>query len=293
MCSKATGRNGPDLTRQAILDLTTLEGPEADTASGTIFPFVRISSARKEYVSAETGNASLAFDGIDLEIDRNQFICVIGPSGCGKTTLLNCLAGFVELSAGAIHVAGQLVKGPSRDRGVVFQDYALFPWLKVVENVAFGPRLSGLRRDEQERKAREYLALVGLEAHADRYPYELSGGMKQRVGLARALANEPKILLMDEPFAALDALTRETMQSELLRIWLERQKTILFVTHSIDEAVYLADRIVVMTRAPGRICADVHTNIRRPRDRTSIEFAKLAGQVRELVFDQLDKEMQR
>ena len=267
--------------------------PQVAGASRTEVPFVRIVGATKEYVSAEGGRISVAFDGIDLEIDQNQFICVIGPSGCGKTTLLNCLAGFVELTVGAIYVAGKPVQGPSRDRGVVFQDYALFPWLNVMENVAFGPRLSGLRRDEQRQKAREYLALVGLEAYGDRYPYELSGGMKQRVGLARALANEPKVLLMDEPFAALDALTRETIQSELLRIWLERQKTIVFVTHSIDEAVFLADRIIVMTRPPGCIRADVHTEMHRPRDRTSPEFARLAGQVRELVFDQIDKEAGR
>jgi NitT/TauT family transport system ATP-binding protein len=275
----------PYLTQAAI--------PQVAGASGTGVPFVRIVGATKEYVSAETGNISVAFDGIDLEIDQNQFICVIGPSGCGKTTLLNCLAGFVELTAGAIYVAGEPVQGPSRDRGVVFQDYALFPWLNVMENVSFGPRLSGLKRDEQRQKAREYLALVGLEAYGDRYPYELSGGMKQRVGLARALANEPKVLLMDEPFAALDALTRETIQSELLRIWLERQKTIFFVTHSIDEAVFLADRIVVMTHPPGCIRSDVHTEMHRPRDRTSPEFARLAGKVRELVFDEIDKEAGR
>jgi NitT/TauT family transport system ATP-binding protein len=267
--------------------------PQVAGASSKATPFVRVVGATKEYVSAETGSVSVAFNNIDLEIDQNQFICVIGPSGCGKTTLLNCLAGFVELTAGAIYVAGQPVQGPNRDRGVVFQDYALFPWLNVMENVAFGPRLGGLKRDEQRQKALEYLALVGLEAHGDRYPYELSGGMKQRVGLARALANEPKVLLMDEPFAALDALTRETVQSELLRIWLERQKTIFFVTHSIDEAVFLADRIVVMTPPPGCVRADVHTEMHRPRDRTSPEFARLAGQVRELVFHQIDKETGR
>ena len=252
-------------------------------------PFVRIAGATKEYVSAETGSISRALEPIDLEIQQDQFVCMIGPSGCGKTTLLNCLAGFVQVTAGSIRVGDQPVDGPSRDRGVVFQDYALFPWLNVKENVAFGPSLSGVGRDEQERRAREYLALVGLEPYADRYPYELSGGMKQRVGLARALANEPKLLLMDEPFGALDALTRETLQSELLRIWMERQKTILFVTHSIDEAVFLADRIVVMTRPPGCVCADVHTRMPRPRDRTSPEFAQLAGQVRELVFDQIQE----
>ncbi|TAK82417.1 MAG: ABC transporter ATP-binding protein [Betaproteobacteria bacterium] len=251
---------------------------------------MRIAGATKEYVSPETGGVSRALEPIDLEIERDQFVCLIGPSGCGKTTLLNCLAGFVEVTAGAIYVADQRVEGPSRDRGVVFQDYALFPWLNVKQNVAFGPRLSGLGRDEQERRAREYLALVGLEAHANRYPYELSGGMKQRVGLARALANEPKLLLMDEPFGALDALTRETLQSELLRIWMERQKTIVFVTHSIEEAVFLADRIVVMTPPPGRVRADVHTGMRRPRDRNSPEFALLAGQVRELVFEQVQME---
>jgi NitT/TauT family transport system ATP-binding protein len=253
-------------------------------------PFVRIAGVTKEYVSAESGSASQALERIDLEIGRNQFICMIGPSGCGKTTLLNCLAGFVEVTAGAIYVADQRVAGPSRDRGVVFQDYALFPWLNVRQNVAFGPSLCGLGRDEQDRRTREYLALVGLEGHAHRYPYELSGGMKQRVGLARALANEPKVLLMDEPFGALDALTRETLQSELLRIWMERQKTILFVTHSIDEAVFLADRIVVMTRPPGRVCADIHTGMPRPRDRASPEFAQLAEKVRGLVFEQIQKE---
>ena len=253
-------------------------------------PFVRIAGVTKEYVSSDTGNVSHALERIDLDIGLNQFVCMIGPSGCGKTTLLNCLAGFVQVTTGAIYVAAERVDGPSRDRGVVFQDYALFPWLNVKQNVAFGPSLCGVSRDEQDRRAREYLALVGLEPYATRYPHELSGGMKQRVGLARALANEPKVLLMDEPFGALDALTRETLQSELLRIWIERQKTILFVTHSIDEAVFLADRIVVMTRPPGRVCADIHTGMPRPRDRASREFSQLADKVRDLVFEQIQKE---
>jgi NitT/TauT family transport system ATP-binding protein len=255
--------------------------PQADRTPDEAAAFVHVAGATKEYIGVETGDVSRAFDNINLEIAKNQFICVIGPSGCGKTTLLNCLAGFIELTAGTIQVA---------DRGVVFQDYALFPWLNVMDNVTFGPRLSGLGRNEREHKAREYLALVGLEAYGRRYPYELSGGMKQRVGLARALANEPKVLLMDEPFGALDELKLESIQSELLRIWLERQKTIVFITHSIDEAVFLADRIVVMTGSPGRICADVHADMHRPRDRTSLEFAQLAGQVRALVFDQINRE---
>lgn len=177
---------------------------------------------------------------INFQVEPHEFICILGHSGCGKSTLLNLIAGFLQPDHGSITVNGQPIRGPSKSRGVVFQEHALFPWYKVIDNIAFGPVVQGKSKDEALEIAHQYLKMVGLEAYAQSYPDELSGGMKQRVGIARALASDPDILLMDEPFGALDILTRETMQKELIRIWLELRPSVLFITHSISEAVYLA-----------------------------------------------------
>lgn len=209
---------------------------------------------------------------IDLTIDTGQFVCVIGASGCGKSTLLRILAGFEEPTTGDVLVLGKPIVGPGSDRGMVFQDYALFPWMTVKQNVGFGPRQRQLSRKEVDSIADEFVKLVGLEPFADRYPSQLSGGMKQRVAIARVLANNASILLMDEPFGALDALTREQLQRELLQIWTRTGVTVVFVTHSVEEAVLLADRVLVMSAGPGRIENDIYIDLPRPRDVSSQEF---------------------
>jgi len=206
-----------------------------------------------------------ALDGIDLVAHRREFLCVVGPSGCGKSTLIRILAGLETQTSGAVLLDGAPVTGPGCDRGMVFQGYTLFPWLTVLRNVMFGLRMAGQGRDEARRTAREWLELIGLERFADSYPHQLSGGMKQRVAIARALANQPRILLMDEPFGALDAQTRARMQAYLLEIWRKVDITIVFITHDLDEAIYLADRILVLSAHPGQVQALIEVPLDRPR----------------------------
>jgi ABC-type nitrate/sulfonate/bicarbonate transport system ATPase subunit len=209
---------------------------------------------------------------IDLSIAAGEFVCLIGASGCGKSTLLRIVAGFEEPTTGDLTTEGKPITGPGSDRGMVFQDYALFPWMTVRQNISFGPRQRGLPHREIEETTNEFLKLVGLERFADRYPSQLSGGMKQRVAIARVLANNAGVLLMDEPFGALDALTREQLQKELLQIWARTGVTIIFVTHSVEEAVLLSDRVLVMSAGPGRIENDIPIDLPRPRDVSSPEF---------------------
>ena len=222
---------------------------------------------------------------IDLTIDAGQFVCLIGASGCGKSTLLRILAGFEEPTTGDVLASGQPIRGPSSDRGMVFQDYALFPWMTVKQNVGFGPRQKQLARKEVESIAEKFMKLVGLEQFADRYPSQLSGGMKQRVAIARVLANDASILLMDEP--SLDALTREQLQRELLQIWTRNGVTVIFVTHSVEEAVLLADRVLVMSAGPGRIEDDIKIALPRPREVSSEEFNAIRRDVARRLTSQL------
>jgi ABC-type nitrate/sulfonate/bicarbonate transport system ATPase subunit len=212
---------------------------------------------------------------VDLTIPQGEFVCLIGASGCGKSTLLRIIAGFEEPTTGEASMSGKTITGPGSDRGMVFQDYALFPWMTVRENVSFGPRQRRLPQDEIRKTTDEFVKMVGLERFADRYPSQLSGGMKQRVAIARVLANNASILLMDEPFGALDALTREQLQHELLLIWSRTGVTTIFVTHSVEEAVLLADRVLVMSAGPGRIDSDFRIELARPRDVSSPEFNAL------------------
>lgn len=212
-----------------------------------------------------------ALEDINIEVKPNEFLCIIGPSGCGKTTLLRLVAGLDHPSSGEIVLDGKEVKGPSPDRGMVFQEFSLFPWRTVLKNVEFGLEIRGMKDKERREIAEKYIELVGLRGFENCYSYELSGGMKQRVAIARALATEPAILLMDEPFGSVDAQTRNILQEELLEIWKRTKKTVLFVTHSVDEAVYLADRVAVMSARPGCLIKCLDIDIPRPRKRTSIE----------------------
>jgi NitT/TauT family transport system ATP-binding protein len=219
----------------------------------------------KTYYDIYTGQHVAAVEAISLEIAPGEFVAILGPSGCGKTTLLNMVAGFIPPTRGEILLNGRRIQGPGPDRGVVFQSFALFPWKTVLDNVAFGLKMRGVPREERDRIAREYIALVGLDGFEHRYPHELSGGMQQRVGVARVLANNPELLLMDEPFASVDAQTRMTLQEELTRIWEARHPTILFVTHDVEEAVFLANRVIVLTPRPGRVRESVTVPLPRPR----------------------------
>ncbi|MBS0561550.1 MAG: ABC transporter ATP-binding protein [Proteobacteria bacterium] len=213
-----------------------------------------------------------ALRGADLAIAPGEFVCLLGASGCGKSTLLRIVAGFEKATAGAVFVANREVTGPGPDRGMVFQDYGLFPWLTVRRNIGFGPAVRGLPKQEVAHIADRFVAMVGLDRFRDSYPHQLSGGMKQRVAIARVLANNARVVLMDEPFGALDAMTRERLQEELLAIWASAGLTVIFVTHSIEEAIVLADRVVVMSPGPGRIVADRRIGLPRPRDVSSPEF---------------------
>lgn len=211
-------------------------------------------------------DAHRAVETTSITIEPGEFVCILGPSGCGKSTLMNAVAGYVTPTEGEVRVDGELITKPGQDRGMVFQQYSLLPWKTVYENVAFGPRMAGKGRVEAGSIANTFLNMVGLRKFGSRYPAELSGGMQQRVGIARALANYPSVLLMDEPFGALDAQTRLMMQENLLGIWKKFGTTVLFVTHDVDEAIFLSDRVLVMSAAPGRIIRDLKIELPRPRD---------------------------
>jgi len=231
----------------------------------------------------EDGTVTQALKDINLEIRDEEFICLVGPSGCGKTTLLRIIAGLDTATTGEVTVDGRAVTGPDPKRGMVFQEYSLFPWRRVIDNVAFGLEMKGVKKEERHKTADYYIDMVGLSQFRDAYPYELSGGMRQRVAIARALANDPDVLLMDEPFGALDAQTRNRMQKELLSLRDKTKQTIVFVTHSVDEAVYLADRIIVLSPRPATVREDIAIPWPRPRDRTSAGFAEVRRRVLDMI----------
>jgi NitT/TauT family transport system ATP-binding protein len=246
-------------------------------------------------VSITFGNGATAYRAVEttsIDVHAGEFVCILGPSGCGKSTLLNAIAGYVKPTTGQVTVDDVEVKGPGPDRGMVFQQYSLLPWKTVYENVAFGPKMAGASRTEAGSVANTFLGLVGLKKFGNRYPAELSGGMQQRVGIARALANYPSVLLMDEPFGALDAQTRLMMQESLLDIWRKFGTTVVFVTHDVDEAVFLADRVLIMSAAPGRIIEDVRIKLDRPRSTdmaTSPEYMK----ARQFCLDTIKSESRK
>jgi NitT/TauT family transport system ATP-binding protein len=235
----------------------------------------------------------LALDGISFEVKPNEFTVIVGPSGCGKSSLLYIAAGLIDASSGSILASGKRVEGPGGDRGMVFQSYTLFPWLTVRQNVEYGPRRKGLPQAERSKIVDHYLDEVGLTAFADHYPKQLSGGMMQRVAIARALANDPDILLMDEPFGALDSQTRHTMQKLLLRVWEHSHKTVAFVTHDIDEAILLGDRVIVMTARPGKLKAVISIDIPRPRNpdvELEPDFIALKRRIINELRDEIDED---
>ena len=258
----------------------------SSTAKPSTAKTLSLRGLAKSYATAD-GRTIEALQPIDLDIPSGEFLMVVGPSGCGKSTLLNILAGLTPPSAGEARVGDILVQGPNIDRGMVFQDYALFPWLDVVGNVEFGLERKGVPRRERREIAMRYLAMVGLADFAEKRPRELSGGMKQRVAIARTYATDPSIIFMDEPFGALDALTRRHLQHELLGIWQQHRKTVVFITHSVVEAIYLADRIVLMTARPGRIKTVIPVELAHPRDPTSDEFRAIERR----VYADLDEEL--
>lgn len=242
-----------------------------------------INHVTKRFQATEEGSV-LAVSDINFTVQPNEFVAIVGRSGCGKTTLLNMVAGLLRASEGEILIDGQPVNGPGPDRGMVFQQSALFPWLTAIGNIEFGPLNQGMPKNERRQLAVELIELVCLQGFEDKYPRELSGGMQQRVAIARALASDPEILLMDEPFGALDELTRSEMQRELLRIWEARKKTVIFVTHSISEALYLSDRILVFSPHPGRLRKEFKINLLRPRQRTSQEFMAYYEDIHDAIF---------
>ena len=245
-------------------------------------PAIHVEGVRKVFTAG--GGEVVALDGIDLDVAQGEFVCLLGPSGCGKSTLLNAVAGFSPPTAGRILAADRPVVGPGPDRAMVFQEYALFPWMTVAENVAFGLEVKGTAPAALRATVDGWLDKLGLSDFRDRFPKDLSGGMRQRVAIARVLAIDPPVLLMDEPFGALDALTRRNLQEELLRIWAGSGKTVLFVTHGIEEAIFLADRVVVMTYRPGAVKEIVPISLPRPRDPLSPEFSELERRVAALVM---------
>ncbi|PIP09142.1 MAG: nitrate ABC transporter ATP-binding protein [Syntrophobacteraceae bacterium CG23_combo_of_CG06-09_8_20_14_all_50_8] len=252
--------------------------------------FLEIRKLRKVFEDLKRGNIPV-LGGVDLAVKKKEFVSILGPSGCGKTTLLQIIAGLEQPTSGEILFEGKNNNSLDKKCGIVFQEYALFPWKTVQGNVEFGPKMRGVSKKERQEIAQAYIELVGLTGFENHYPHELSGGMKQRAAIARALANDPDILLMDEPFAAVDPQLREILQQELLKIWQQTGKTILFVTHNIDEAIFLADRVAVMTARPARVKDVVQVDLPRPRQkeiRVNPGFYELEGYLRKIVWEEAE-----
>jgi len=259
---------------------------EPDPACGAVHAPPQIQIDKVRVVFGGKGAPIIALKDISLNIAPGEFVSLLGPSGCGKSTLLNALAGFITPTGGSITVQGARVQNPGPDRGMVFQEYALFPWMTVEKNIAFGLEIKGTPPPEIKAKVDDLLGLLKLKEFRKSFPKDLSGGMRQRVAIARVLALDPPIMLMDEPFGALDSLTRRTLQDELLRLWQSLRKTVIFVTHSIDEAIYLGTRIVVLTYRPGTIKCDLQVGLPRPRDTSEAEFNRIRRELSLLVMEE-------
>lgn len=248
-----------------------------------------VAGVSKEYVNVQTGRSVHALQDINLEVLRGQFVSIVGRSGCGKSTLLRLIAGLLKPTAGSIAVEGKPVTGPGSDRGMVFQEYAIFPWKTALANVEFSLLVRGVPPSERRERALHYLKLVGLVDAMDRYPSQLSGGMKQRVAVARSLCQQPKVLLMDEPFAAIDAVQRQQLQEELSRICTQTDMTVVFVTHSVDEAAFLSDRVVVLKPSPGQILTEMQVPFRRPRTWKDMMEATEFNELRALLLEEIHR----
>jgi NitT/TauT family transport system ATP-binding protein len=268
---------------------TTISARDSAAANASARALIEASGIVKIYPTV-SGEPVLALDHLDMAVHDGEFVCLVGPSGCGKSTLLRLLSGLDRADAGTFTLANKRIDGPSAEVGVVFQQATLLPWLTVWQNVTVPLRVGGHRIGEREAAVRDLLRIAGLQGFENKYPYELSGGMQQRVAIVRALVRDPKLLLMDEPFGALDALTREKMNAELQRIWLASRKTVVLITHSIDEAVFLGDRVVVMSARPGRIVREIAVNLPRPRIAAETfghpEHVRIAREIRGLLEDQ-------
>ena len=277
-------------------DVLSMYRNKVNGSKKTISKRGQININQVSIVFGKGDQANVAVKETSLSITPGEFVCILGPSGCGKSTLLNSVAGYVNPTSGEVIVDGERITGPGPDRGMVFQQYSLFPWKTVLQNIAFGPKLAGVSTSECSSIANTFLSMIGLSKIANSYPGELSGGMQQRVGIARALANYPSVLLMDEPFGALDAQTRIMMQESLLEIWSEFGTTVLFVTHDVDEAIFLADRILVMSASPGSIIADLKVDLERPRlpeIATSAGFVDLKRECLSLIRSESLKSFKR
>jgi len=269
--------------------LATVERPVRSILSGV--PKVRLSDICLSY-RTQTGERLLALDHINLQVKAGEFLCIVGPSGCGKSTLLHLIAGLQRQSSGQILIDGKNVQGPGTDRILIFQELGLFPWLTVGDNVAFGMKMKGVGKAEREEKTRYYLRLVHLSQFKDSYTHQLSGGMRQRVALARALATEPDVLLMDEPFAALDAQTRDLLHEELERIWAQTGRTIIFVTHNVREAIRLGDRVALLTFRPGRVKREFPVDLPRPRVLEDPSVARAAREILEDLREEINRSLE-
>lgn len=252
---------------------------------------IEASNIKKVFNGRTDQKETLALSDVSLQIKRNEFVAIVGPSGCGKSTFLLMIAGLERPTAGTLTIEGSAIDGPNGQRSIVFQEYLLFPWRTVEGNIQFGPQMRNVSKNDCKASSKDLIELMGLTGFENCYPHELSGGMKQRVAIARALANNPEVLLMDEPFGALDALTRESMQLELQKIWLKTQCTVLFVTHSISEAIFLADRVVVMSKRPGIIKEEIQIDLERPRTReihTTEEFREYEAYLKKVVWEEVN-----
>jgi len=250
---------------------------------------LEINNITKTFIDRETNKRLVAVKDISFKVEEGEFVCVVGPSGCGKTTLLRVIAGLENADKGEVLIDGEIIKESGPEIGMVFQEFALFPWRTVIKNVEFGLEYKGVPVEEREKLAKKYLQMVDLDGWEGKYPFELSGGMRQRAAIARALVNEPKILLMDEPFGSVDAQSRNLLQDYILRIWKETSKTILFVGHHIDEAVYLAERIIVLTALPAQVKNIHNIDLSRPRNRTSVKFQELRAKILKEIVDEVKK----